>query len=301
MQPLPSVGAGDSPGGFDCLRPVPPTVQLKESSRQSQESLIVMSAHRIVEGKLPDLRRHDSDFFFLPRKGAPQKAAPADCLPVQCAPAPRGSRLFQRHGRPGAVPRPQGGAGHRGAEQAPTGGHQPPRPGQGGGQSKRRPVPASGDKVMQDAQRLRPPLGPRRTAPQGRACSTGTWASSRRLTSPAVPSTSASTTRTWSTISSTPPDELEDPPTPSPSTRARATSCPAVVIPVLDPPRRLWLPQPAVHWRHPGQAAADVWWAAGRHRRHGGEQPKNQALYRPKVVFAKRRVKTKRKDMRNKL
>ena len=40
-------------------------MQLKEIFRQSMESLIVTSAHRIVEGKLPELRRRDSDFFFL--------------------------------------------------------------------------------------------------------------------------------------------------------------------------------------------------------------------------------------------
>ena len=58
---LPSVGAGNVLGDL-IASGLFPTVQLKEIFRQSQESLIVMSAHRIVEGKLPDLRRHDSDF-----------------------------------------------------------------------------------------------------------------------------------------------------------------------------------------------------------------------------------------------
>ena len=38
------------------------------------ESLIVLSAHRIVEGKMPELRRHDSDFFFLPQEEAGKAA-----------------------------------------------------------------------------------------------------------------------------------------------------------------------------------------------------------------------------------
>ena len=49
---LPSVGAGNVLGDL-IASGLFPTVQLKEIFRQSQESLIVMSAHRIVEGKLP--------------------------------------------------------------------------------------------------------------------------------------------------------------------------------------------------------------------------------------------------------
>ena len=61
---LPSVGAGNVLGDL-IASGLFPTVQLKEIFRQSMESLIVTSAHRIVEGKLPELRRRDSDFFFL--------------------------------------------------------------------------------------------------------------------------------------------------------------------------------------------------------------------------------------------
>ena len=61
---LPSVGAGNVLGDL-VASGLFPTVQLKEIFRQSMESLIVTSAHRIVEGKLPELRRRDSDFFFL--------------------------------------------------------------------------------------------------------------------------------------------------------------------------------------------------------------------------------------------
>ncbi len=70
---LPSVGAGDVLGDL-IASGLFPTVQLKEIFRQSMESLIVTSAHRIVEGKLPELRRRDSDFFFMPQED-PAEAA----------------------------------------------------------------------------------------------------------------------------------------------------------------------------------------------------------------------------------
>ena len=44
-----------------------PTVRLTEIFRQAQESLIVMNAHRVNQGQLPELRRVDSDFFFMRR------------------------------------------------------------------------------------------------------------------------------------------------------------------------------------------------------------------------------------------
>lgn len=64
---LPSVGAGNVLGDL-ISSALFPTVQLREIFRQSMESLIVLSAHRIVDGKLPELRRKDSDFFFLPQQ-----------------------------------------------------------------------------------------------------------------------------------------------------------------------------------------------------------------------------------------
>ncbi len=70
---LPSVGAGNVLGDL-ISSGLFPTVQLKEIFRQSMESLIVTSAHRIVEGKLPELRRKDSDFFFLPQQEAAEAA-----------------------------------------------------------------------------------------------------------------------------------------------------------------------------------------------------------------------------------
>ncbi len=43
-----------------------PVVRLTEIFRQAQESLIVMNAHRVNHGQMPELRNVKSDFFFLP-------------------------------------------------------------------------------------------------------------------------------------------------------------------------------------------------------------------------------------------
>ena len=43
-----------------------PTVRLTEIFRQAQESLIVMNAHSVNRGDMPELRNRKSDFFFLP-------------------------------------------------------------------------------------------------------------------------------------------------------------------------------------------------------------------------------------------
>ena len=47
-----------------------PVVRLEHIFRQAEESLIVVNAHRINRGELPNLTSKDNDFFFLPRKGA---------------------------------------------------------------------------------------------------------------------------------------------------------------------------------------------------------------------------------------
>ena len=61
---LPPVGPGFP--FADCLRSnMLPAVRLTEIFRQAQESLIVMNAHRVNSGQLPDLRSRKSDFFFL--------------------------------------------------------------------------------------------------------------------------------------------------------------------------------------------------------------------------------------------
>ena len=64
---LPPVGPGFPFG--DMLRSkMLPTVRLTEIFRQAQQSLIVMNAHRVNSGQLPELRRVDSDFFFMRRQ-----------------------------------------------------------------------------------------------------------------------------------------------------------------------------------------------------------------------------------------
>ena len=61
---LPPVGPG-SPFR-DMLRSnTLPTVRLTEIFRQAQESLIVMNAHRVNSGEMPELRDVKKDFFFL--------------------------------------------------------------------------------------------------------------------------------------------------------------------------------------------------------------------------------------------
>jgi len=45
-----------------------PTVRLTEIFRQAQESLIVMNAHRVNRGEMPELKTVTSDFFFMRRQ-----------------------------------------------------------------------------------------------------------------------------------------------------------------------------------------------------------------------------------------
>ena len=64
---LPPVGPGFPFG--DCLRSnMLPSVRLTEIFRQAQESLIVMNAHRVNQGQLPNLKTVTSDFFFMRRQ-----------------------------------------------------------------------------------------------------------------------------------------------------------------------------------------------------------------------------------------
>ncbi len=65
---LPSVGPGN------VLRDIidadiVPVIHLSRIFRQAQESLIVMNAHKINCGEMPDITSHDKDFFFLSRPG----------------------------------------------------------------------------------------------------------------------------------------------------------------------------------------------------------------------------------------
>ena len=62
---LPPVGPGFP--FSDMLRSgVLQAVRLTEIFRQAQESLIVMNAHRVNQGQMPELRERKKDFFFLP-------------------------------------------------------------------------------------------------------------------------------------------------------------------------------------------------------------------------------------------
>ena len=61
---LPPVGPGFP--FWDMLRSdMLPAVRLTEIFRQAQESLIVMNAHRVNSGLMPDLKNVKSDFFFI--------------------------------------------------------------------------------------------------------------------------------------------------------------------------------------------------------------------------------------------
>ncbi len=63
---LPSVGAGNV--FSDLIRSEKiPAVRLTEIFRQASESLIVMNAHRVNRGELPELGEKKKDFFFLQR------------------------------------------------------------------------------------------------------------------------------------------------------------------------------------------------------------------------------------------
>lgn len=64
---LPSVGAGNLFSDLIRSKRIP-TVRLTEIFRQAQESLIVMNAHNINQGSIPELARKDKDFFMLPRR-----------------------------------------------------------------------------------------------------------------------------------------------------------------------------------------------------------------------------------------
>ena len=51
-----------------------PTVRLTEVFRQAQQSLIVMNAHRVNRGEMPELKSVSSDFFFMRRQSEEQVA-----------------------------------------------------------------------------------------------------------------------------------------------------------------------------------------------------------------------------------
>ncbi len=76
---LPPVGPG-SPFA-DCLGSnALSTVRLTEIFRQAQQSLIVMNAHRVNQGQLPELRDVKKDFFFLRCRSEQEVAATVQAL-----------------------------------------------------------------------------------------------------------------------------------------------------------------------------------------------------------------------------
>ena len=78
---LPPVGPGFP--FSDMLRSgMLPSVALTEIFRQAQESLIVMNAHRVNQGELPQLREVKNDFFFL---NAASEEAVAQTICSLCA------------------------------------------------------------------------------------------------------------------------------------------------------------------------------------------------------------------------
>ncbi|MDD6735042.1 MAG: ATP-dependent RecD-like DNA helicase [Clostridiales bacterium] len=71
---LPSVGAGNVLKDIIDSNLIP-VIHLKHIFRQARESLIVMNAHKINCGIMPDLTTHNKDFFFLNRSSSDVAAA----------------------------------------------------------------------------------------------------------------------------------------------------------------------------------------------------------------------------------
>ncbi|MBO5060404.1 MAG: ATP-dependent RecD-like DNA helicase [Clostridia bacterium] len=71
---LPSVGPGNVLKDIIDSGLIP-VIKLSRIFRQAQESLIVMNAHKINSGEMPDLSTHNKDFFFLKRSSAEITAA----------------------------------------------------------------------------------------------------------------------------------------------------------------------------------------------------------------------------------
>lgn len=78
---LPSIGAGNVLYELTSSSAIP-TVELTEIFRQSMQSLIVRSAHRIIKGEMPDLSIRDNDFFFIPTRSYEETA---DLVTELCA------------------------------------------------------------------------------------------------------------------------------------------------------------------------------------------------------------------------
>lgn len=70
---LPSVGPGNIIHDIIESKTIP-VIQLNKIFRQAEESLIIVNAHKINHGELPDLSTKSSDFFFL-KRNTPQDSA----------------------------------------------------------------------------------------------------------------------------------------------------------------------------------------------------------------------------------
>ncbi len=92
---LPPVGAGNilcdliESGVFR-------TVHLDHIFRQSAESRIVLNAHRINEGEMPDLTLRDRDFFFLPRASDAEIASTVVSLASERLPRAYGEGISEK-------------------------------------------------------------------------------------------------------------------------------------------------------------------------------------------------------------
>lgn len=70
---LPSVGPGNIIHDIIESKTIP-VIQLSKIFRQAEESLIIVNAHKINHGEMPDLSVKSNDFFFL-RRNTPQESA----------------------------------------------------------------------------------------------------------------------------------------------------------------------------------------------------------------------------------
>ena len=70
---LPSVGAGNVLKDIIDSKVVP-VIELNKIFRQAEQSLIIMNAHSINKGEMPELKVKDNDFFFLKRQNLEQSA-----------------------------------------------------------------------------------------------------------------------------------------------------------------------------------------------------------------------------------
>jgi exodeoxyribonuclease V alpha subunit len=99
---LPSVGPGQVLGDIIGSGAVP-VVRLTEVFRQAAESRIIVNAHRINHGLMPDLATAESgDFYFVERRGAGRGSAKAagDCAGAHSQPL----RAQPNTRHPGALP-----------------------------------------------------------------------------------------------------------------------------------------------------------------------------------------------------